>query len=455
MTILHPSQRTLAINLPNVALTIALSIDGPLSDEVVATSIAMLEERHDALRMRLVSTNGEGAQEYSAPRSRFPILVNEFSDDEEFRDLLGKLSSIPIDLYSEGPLRCLLARSQPNRSIVVLWIHHVATDAWSNKIIESELIELLYGVAAGETPDMSSPGSYIGAISRAVPDAAGLSEDQLTYWSGVLANRSVLMEFAPVADPGSELDPVEYRNHELKSALANTGRHFRVLNFAIVLAAFSLALSKLLDDNDVVFTYVDLGRRTRDDLATVGCFMRSVPICLSVDEDSAWSDYVVYVMKAYLENSQMALPYWTAGRLTTELMRNRQIGLLREGVDLASQVAFSLNVLPEMTSALAGASQEPTPVIAGDLSSSLRIAPVETPLPLQPSSRSEIRLAMVYFHVDEGIVSIAPDPHAMDRSSADRLIRVFSSVLEIVTGLRDLAIPEAELVLGDILQWLD
>src|SRR6185312_4863011 len=128
---------------------------GSLDAAALERSLAEVVRRHDVLRARFRMTQGGVVQDIAAPEP-FDLPIVDLTDlpprerEEECRRRLIAESQRPFDL-ARGPLfRLLLFRLSPVEHVLMLVIHHIATDAWSARILLREVIALYRAFISGE-----------------------------------------------------------------------------------------------------------------------------------------------------------------------------------------------------------------------------------------------------------------------------------------------------------------
>ncbi|GAB3939264.1 hypothetical protein GCM10029976_055140 [Kribbella albertanoniae] len=132
---------------------------GPVDGPRLAAALLTLPERHEALRLRVVSpTQGAIARpDDSAVRNAV-----EYAGDSAVRDLdeirahLGR----PFRLDADIPFRAMLLRA-PDSWILGLATHHIASDAWSHHVLLEDLAIAYHGQT--EVPPAPSYWSALAA----------------------------------------------------------------------------------------------------------------------------------------------------------------------------------------------------------------------------------------------------------------------------------------------------
>ncbi|HEX8274724.1 MAG TPA: amino acid adenylation domain-containing protein, partial [Longimicrobiaceae bacterium] len=194
-------------------LAFPLRLRGALQVPALAAALTEIVRRHEALRTVFQEVDGEPAQ-VVLPAAPFPLPVVELAGlpedarEAEMRRLAAEDAARPFDL-ARGPLaRAALLRAGADDALLLLGMHHVASDGWSLRVLLRELAALYPAFAAGEPsplPDLPVQYADFAAWQRAHLAGEAL-EGQLGYWRERLAGMPPLLELPtdrprpPVAD---------------------------------------------------------------------------------------------------------------------------------------------------------------------------------------------------------------------------------------------------------------
>ena len=117
-------------------------IAGDLDVTALTRAIGALHERHAILRTRYPSVSEQVVlppEEFTLPCQDLRDAVDPAADVVRFVDTAV---DVPFDLAAAPPVRWTLFVLGPDRYALTLFIHHIATDAWSRAIIVRELSAL-------------------------------------------------------------------------------------------------------------------------------------------------------------------------------------------------------------------------------------------------------------------------------------------------------------------------
>ncbi|HSF39111.1 MAG TPA: condensation domain-containing protein, partial [Thermoanaerobaculia bacterium] len=185
----------IAYNLPT-----ALRLRGRLEPGVLARVFAEIVRRHETLRTTFgVGSDGRPVQVISPPApvplpridlSGLPGAVRE----AELRHLAVEEGSRPFDLARGPVLRVLLVRLRSEEHGLLVTVHHIASDGWSNGVLVSEVAVLYDAFSQGRpSPLPELPVQYADfAVWQRQAFGGEALEKALAWWRERLDGAPVL-----------------------------------------------------------------------------------------------------------------------------------------------------------------------------------------------------------------------------------------------------------------------
>lgn len=239
-----------ALNCP-----VLLQVDGWLDHDVLAAALTNVVRRHESLR---TVVNGDGrppGMRIKPPHLVHPDIVRV--DGASLTDLVLAELRTPIDPRLEMFRTTVFQRGTFDH-VISLNVHHLATDAWSNAVISSELGQA-YGQLRTGPARLSKPTwQYRDVVLDADRQLQGAAlVNHVDYWTGQLSGAKL----TDLSNPGSERTPTTGR---FEVRRLSSGEHAGLLRlcrqqhctpFAAVLACFLAAVYRLTGTADLaVFT---------------------------------------------------------------------------------------------------------------------------------------------------------------------------------------------------------
>ncbi|MEV0123621.1 amino acid adenylation domain-containing protein [Streptomyces sp. NPDC050703] len=181
---------------PAYNVPMSFRVRGPLRREVLERAAEEVVRRHESLRTRLPSENGEPWQEI-VDDVRVPVELVDVTDDPARLDtLVYEAGRRPFDLARGPLLRVTLYRLAPELHVVLLNAHHVVVDGWSLGLFWQELFTLYEAFAADRPsplPELAVQYADFAVWQREYLSGERL-EGQLDYWRGQLGEGTENLE---------------------------------------------------------------------------------------------------------------------------------------------------------------------------------------------------------------------------------------------------------------------
>jgi len=244
----------------------ALALDGPLNIPALAAAFGAVARRHETLRTRFASREGEPIQLIDPPADgALPLPVIDLSglppDLREWES--GTLSAAeaarPFDLSTGPLLRVTLLRLAPGRHLELLTVHHIVADGWSLGVLGREIEALYASFSAGQPPALPAlPMQYADfAAWQRKWLASGAMERQLAWWTERLVDAPTVLDL-PADRPRPAVRTARGARVEtlLPEALANDLRGLARTRgttlFLILLAGFEALLARHTGQEDLL-----------------------------------------------------------------------------------------------------------------------------------------------------------------------------------------------------------
>lgn len=290
---LSPAQRRLWLldqlhpNSPEWVVPLYLRLPGSLTPDTVRSALTALEARHEALRTRYLTRDGE-PQQRIAPPGPVDLTVRDAAE-VPLVDLVDEQLGQGFDLRT-GPLwRATLVTSAGADHLLLVALHHIASDATTAAVLERDLRELCAARAAGREPDL--PELTVHYADYAAWQHRHLTDDrverELGFWREQLAGVPELA--LPLDRPRpAERDPrgahVEFEvPAELAEQLTALGRRCSATPFMTMLAGFATLLARYSGQWDVAVGAPTSGRRPLETEQIAGVFLNPVVVRCTLD----------------------------------------------------------------------------------------------------------------------------------------------------------------------------
>ncbi len=245
----------------------AVRLAGPVVADQLEAAFRRVIARHEILRTTFEEVNGEMMQIIS-PSAQFQLKLVKVPDGvrEQGEALLSQLlreeSLLPFDL-AKGPLfRAALFELGPEDHVLLITLHHILADGWSQGILQNELWKFYEAEPGGLPADsqLSSP------LNIQYSDFAAWQKDWLKseeaeehrrYWAKVLRPPLGVLELPldrprpvrPVARGALETYLIP---QDMCAALKNYAQKNNTTMFTLMLACFGVLLARYSGQTDLI-----------------------------------------------------------------------------------------------------------------------------------------------------------------------------------------------------------
>ena len=238
----------------------ALQLVGALCVEALRQALDAMVHRHEILRTTFAVSDGVPVQVVRESRRvelRIIDLAGRVASERDVDSALHEEVRRPFDLSSDLMLRATLVRLEPQKHILLLVMHHIASDGWSLGVLFRELGTLYAAYRCGQAVTLAPlPLQYadFAIWQRQWLDDARL-EAQLSYWkqrlSGIstldLPTDRALHTIAPHAGASQAVALSTALTAKLKALSRAAG----VTLFGTLLAAFQTLLHRYTEHDDI------------------------------------------------------------------------------------------------------------------------------------------------------------------------------------------------------------
>jgi hypothetical protein len=270
-----------AYNIP-----VAYRLKGVLDVVALERALEALVGRHEVLRTTFADAEDAPVQ-VVAPTARVTLPVVDLSasrdPEREARRAAAAEARAAFDLERGPVLRCKLLRLAPCDHVLVLTVHHIASDGWSMGVLLRELgalyREAVTGAAASlrELP-VQYPDYAVWQREQFRRDRLGL---QLDYWKHRLAGAPTILELPtdrprPAVASGRSTKATIVLPAALARDLEALSRGEGATLFMTLLAAFKLLLARYSGQTDIVVGTPVAGRSHTELESLIGCFLNTL-----------------------------------------------------------------------------------------------------------------------------------------------------------------------------------
>lgn len=321
--------------LPFYNLPLATRISGTLIVSRLCDSLNEIVRRHEVLRTTFPALEGQPIQ-VIAPATRLEIPVLDLSTmPEADREMeVVRQASIeanrPFDLTRDTPIRCSLLRLREAEHVLLVTMHHIASDGWSMNIFWNELSTLYGAFCSGRpSPLPHLPVQYADFAIWQRSWLSGVESDRLLgYWKTKLANAPPLLQM-PTDRSRPRVQAFEGAAYtvplpnQVAEDLKAVCRQAGATLYMVLLAAFKVLLHRYSGETDLNVGSPVANRSRVEWEKLIGFFVNTLVIRTDVSDDPTFEELIARVKETSLEAfAHQDLPF---EKLVEELQPRRSL----------------------------------------------------------------------------------------------------------------------------------
>jgi amino acid adenylation domain-containing protein len=271
----------------------SLWFEGALDTTALESALALLVERHDALRSTL-SNDGTELWVSAAMPVQLVLLDVEPLDAAQRAQALDAARTSAVETrfdLARGPLlRAALMRTDATHHELMLTAHHIACDGWSLGVLATELVAIYRAFAQGQ-PSLLEPAPRYSdhALAQRQPDVAQQQAADERYWIGLYDQHIPTLDL-----PSDRARSAAHRSFasrredlEIDATLTNAIKRFGAQQgaslFATLFTAYASLLARLSGAGEVVVGVPSAGQPVAGTPGLVGHCVNLLPVRVQVD----------------------------------------------------------------------------------------------------------------------------------------------------------------------------
>ncbi|MBT4836135.1 MAG: amino acid adenylation domain-containing protein, partial [Methylococcales bacterium] len=277
-----------AYNIP-----LALRLKGKINEEALQSAIDTVVNRHEILRSNYVTDNGQATVKIQPSISVELEKISLFDLDKQQRqsktiELAQQHAVHHFNLQTGSLIQVALAEFSKTDHVLLVNMHHIITDAWSAKILITELtIAYHHFLTHSDGQTLALPDLAIQYSDYAYWQQQFLSgeelDKQLSYWKKQLNNRPAVLNF-PYDHPRPKVFTTN-GNHinfqlpeKLSQQLQQLCQQQQTTLFMTLLAIFQSLLSRYTNQQEISVGTPIAGRQMAETQNLIGFFVNTLII---------------------------------------------------------------------------------------------------------------------------------------------------------------------------------
>ncbi|BCE03391.1 amino acid adenylation domain-containing protein [Marinicellulosiphila megalodicopiae] len=313
-------------------------IKGDLNVDALNYTFKSIVQRHHVLRTVFDSSTSIEPKVQLLDNEHFKIQFHDYSlldsntATNNIEDLILNQTNQVFDLACDFMLRVNLIKTQANAYTLVLAMHHIAVDGWSQHVLINELNTIYQAYIQNKTdalPELTIQYSDYAAWQRNWMKGDVLT-NHMDYWKQNLENIPEVHNF-PLDFPRPKNQDFTGKHHyheisaQTQHRLNLLAKQKNVTLYMLINAAFSLLLSRYSNETDIVIG-TPVGNRDQSELTgLIGFFVNSIVVRTDVSKTLTFDALLKNTKKNLLcAYEYQQLPF---DKLVEQLQTNRNLSI--------------------------------------------------------------------------------------------------------------------------------
>ena len=285
-------------------IPLALRLEGEVDAGAVEAALADVIARHESLRTVFPEQNGIPFQHIlRGSDARAPLVVQSI-EESDLSDALVTAAGVRIDLLREMPIRAWLFQFASQQHVLLVVVHHIASDAWSIGPLARDFAQAYVARARGRAPEFDDlPVQYADyAIWQRdllgdESDPGSIISKQLSFWKRELAGAPEELALPTdrprpaVPSHRGGIVPVEL-NTETHRRLRDLALQQGATLFMVLQPRFALMLSRLGTGHDIPIGTPIAGRSDAALEDLVGLFINTLVLRTDVSGNPSFRELI-------------------------------------------------------------------------------------------------------------------------------------------------------------------
>ena len=285
-------------------------LKGKLNKEALANAFQGIINRHEVLRTVIIEKEGQGYPSIIDVKGWQLSIVDGSIYKENSDELQLSIKQIiinPFDLSKDYMIRASLITFSEQENILVVTLHHIASDGWSTSVLFKELMEF-YNAYIEDRPVLLSslPIQYEDyAIWQRNYLQGEILDRKVGYWKEKLKNVGILQL------PVDYHRPAEWSNRGallrfsidkfLSDQLHALSKQESTTLFMTLLAAFKVLLHRYSGQEDICIGSPIANRSQKELEGLIGFFVNTIAIRSEIKPDLSFKELLQKVRAVTLE----------------------------------------------------------------------------------------------------------------------------------------------------------
>jgi len=302
---IHQLEGSSQYHLPKV-----LKLKGKVNKEVLEHALQSIVNRHEVLRTVIIE-NEDVYSQLIKNNIEWRLNIADRSDLKNEPEALDKfileLISEPFDLTNDYMMRATLINLTHDEAVLVVVLHHIASDGWSVHIIVKEVVEFYTAYLQDRSPNLLpikiQYADY--AVWQRNHLQGSVLEHKISYWKNKLSNIEPLelpFDFPRPFVQSSKGTLVEFVIPKiLTEGIQQLCQQERTTLFMTLLAAFKVMLYRYSGQQDICVGTPIAGRQQEEVEGLIGFFVNTLALRTTVNAADTFTTLLAEVKNTTMD----------------------------------------------------------------------------------------------------------------------------------------------------------
>lgn len=290
--------------------SVTMHLRGPFDLPAMQRAIRQVVARHEALRITIANDGESQLVSLDIALDLSPVDFSHEDPSSREANVAEWLTKQAQHVFAleKGPLVHFgLARLEEKHHLLVLTLHHIITDGWSNGVLLHDIGVLYAAESQGKTNPLPPVMGFSEYVERQTREQQSQEmTNAQAYWLEKFSEPVPPLELPsdrrrpPLQTYTGARQRATIETSLLKQLKTVSGKHGSTL-FVTLLAAFQLLLHRLSNQNDLVVGISAAGQPHAGDNNLVGYCTNLLPLRSRISENSSFKSYLAGVKKTVFD----------------------------------------------------------------------------------------------------------------------------------------------------------
>ncbi len=285
-------------------------LKGNLDVFILNKSFKILIDRHESLRTKFMSIDGEPRQSIIDDIDFNIFFINISSSDKEIsiEKIIQEEIKKGFNLNKAPLIRVVLIKANEHEHVLLCMIHHIICDGWSVNIIFKELMVVYNSLITNskyKLPEIKLQSKDY-AVSKINYLDSVIIKNQLNYWKSIFSDCLPKMSFPYDYERPQKItfegkNKYFYFDEDISNKLRIFARKKCVTLSTLFYSIYTILLNKICNQDDLVIGAMTAGRIDCNIENTVGMFCNYLPVRTKITPEETIDTFLKKVDRNMLD----------------------------------------------------------------------------------------------------------------------------------------------------------